>query len=528
MRSKSRPKPLRDKTLRAIVEGGYHRDVSIGNHRVTGMRDLPALHLGLLALVAASLAAPVVCQGQTVSPGRTEVIGELKKGNPQAALSLATKALQRSPHDCGLLSLKAVALTSLGQPEPALASFHSALTYCPAYLPALEGAVQIEYAQHGSETVLLLERILALRPEDPTANAMLATTLRAQGKCEDALAHYTASEPLFPSRPDLLQGYGTCLADTGDLKAALSIYEELLASNPDPTVRYDVALLQWRTHANDDALATLTPLLTGSPEAPVLALAAKLHEEKGETPQAVDLLRQAILKAPDNIDNYLDFAAIAFAHKSFQVGIDILNAGLNRLPNTAALYVARGVLEVQLSKGDAAITDFEQAHRLDPKLSFAVDAIGIMQSQKHQNAESSAVFETQAKQHGDDPLLQYLLAEQLSESADDAGGTRSSDAIAAAQRAVTLDPKYQAAHDLLALLYVRANQPELAIQQAEMALALDRNDQNALYQEIIARRRSGNTSQVQALTKRLDEARKENERKQQNSDRYRLQDEANH
>ena len=187
--------------------------------------------------------------------------------------------------------------------------------------------------------------------------------------------------------------------------------------------------------------------------------------------------------------------------------------------------MARGVLEVQISRSDLAIADFEQGHRLDSKLSFAVDAVGIMQSQQHQSAESLALFEAQARQHEDDPLLQYLLAEQLSHAKDENNGEQLAAAIAAAKRAVTLDPRYQAAHDLLAVLYVRSNQPALAIQQAELALALNPSDQDALYQEIMARRRSGETAKIPALTARLMEARSENQRQQQNADRYRLQEE---
>ena len=161
---------------------------------------------------------------------------------------------------------------------------------------------------------------------------MFATSLRAQGKGSDALSHYQASSALFPSRPDLLQGYGACLADTDDLNNALTVYQQLLISNPDQTIRYDTALLQWKTNAKDDALATLAPLLTKGQALPALALASKIHEAKGETPQAVALLREAILTSPDDLDNYLDFATIAFIHQSFQVGIDILDAGLKRHP----------------------------------------------------------------------------------------------------------------------------------------------------------------------------------------------------
>ncbi len=459
---------------------------------------------------------------------RTDVIRALRSGDNQGALALATKALASDPRDCSLLSLQAIALTGLQQPQPALQSFRKALNYCPSYLPALEGAAQIEFAQQSPEAATLLRRILVLQPADPTTHAMLATLLRAQSNCADALSHYEASKSLLPGRPDLLQGYGSCLATTGDLKSALAAYLQLLSSHPAESIRYDVALLQWKTHASDDALTTLAPLLTEAHQESALALASRIHEEKGDTPQAVSLLREAILASPDDVENYLDFASIAFTHQSFQVGIDMLDAGLKRLPDVAALFVARGVLEVQLSRGDAAIADFEQAHRLDPKLSFAVDAVGIMKSQQHQSAESLGLLEAQAKLHADDPLLQYLLAEQLSESAADESGERLKAAIAAAKRATTLDPAYKAAHDLLAVLYVRAKQPGLAVQEAELALAQDPNDQDALYQEILVRRRSGDTAQLQALTLRFNEARKENEKRQQATDRYRLQDQVSH
>ncbi len=466
------------------------------------------------------------CQQQP--PAAAEIVDQLRARNNQEASLLATRALTTHPGDCRLLSLNAVALTGLDRTREALHFFKKALTKCPAYLPALEGAAQIEYAQQSPEAATLLNRVLAVQPGNATAHAMLATTLRAKGNCEGALSHFAATQALFPTRPDLLQGYGYCLAQTGDLKAALAQYLDLLESHPNDKVRYNVALLQWKTHAPDDALATLAPLLAGNQDEAVFALASKIYEEKGDTPRAVALLRTAIVREPDNVDNYLYFADLAFNHKSFQVGIDMLNAGLKRLPGSAPLYVARGVLEVQLSHSDVAIEDFDHAHRLDPRLSFAVDAIGIMQSQQHQNAKSLALFESQAKLHPDDALVQYLLAEQLSQSTENAEDSSLAAAIVAAKRATDIDPSYQAAHDLLAVLYIRAKQPKLAIQEAELALAQDPNDQVALYQEIMARRRSGDTTRIEALTARLNEIRKENGRKQQDADRYRLQDEISH
>ena len=462
---------------------------------------------------------------QTAPSPRAAVINALRQGDNSRALSLTREALKHSPRDCSLLSLQGVAFTGLQQQEPADMAFHKALVYCPEYLPALEGAAQIEYAQDAQKAIPLLHRILKLQPENVTANAMTATALRRQGKCADALPHYQSARSLFAARPDLQQGYGSCLAASGDLQSALEQYGDLLRTRPSDLLRYDVALLQWKTRAPEEALATLGPMLDGKHGANALALASKIREERGETPEAVSLLREAILSSPDDIDNYLDFASLAFAHRSFQVGIDMLEPGIERLPKAAALYVARGVLEVQLSRSEAAVADFEQARRLDPDMSFAVDALGIMHSQQHEDSSSLRIFQEQAKLHPDDPLLQYLLAEQLSNAASGDHGENLRAAIDAAVHATAIDPTYKAAHDLLAVLYIRASRPDLAIQQAELALAQDPNDQAALYQEMIALRNSGKKDQIRSLTARFNDARRINEKRQQESDRYRLQDE---
>ena len=48
-------------------------------------------------------------------------------------------------------------------------------------------------------------------------------------------------------------------------------------------------------------------------------------------------------------------------HQSFQTGIDMVNTGLNLQPKAAELYLARGVLYVQLADYEKAQADFEKA-----------------------------------------------------------------------------------------------------------------------------------------------------------------------
>src|SRR5436853_4491999 len=58
------------------------------------------------------------------------------------------------------------------------------------------------------------------------------------------------------------------------------------------------------------------------------------------------------------------------AHQSFKVGIDVISDGMRVQPNAAELYLARGVLYVQLADCQSAEADFEHAHELDPTQSL--------------------------------------------------------------------------------------------------------------------------------------------------------------
>ena len=89
-------------------------------------------------------------------------------------------------------------------------------------------------------------------------------------------------------------------------------------------------------HKPQDALATLDPLLgPNSADAGALDLASAAYEEAHDTEKAVESLRQAILLDPQNVNLYLDFAAISATHQSFQVGINVVNDGINLQPKAA-------------------------------------------------------------------------------------------------------------------------------------------------------------------------------------------------
>lgn len=483
----------------------------------------PASLLRALAIAAAFTIGSALLPAQSAQPDAAQVVTMLREHQYQRALSSVDGLLAPNPHDCRLLSLRGLALNGLHQPRQADRAFKDALRACPDNMLALEGSAQIEYSQKEPGASDLLERIVALQPGNLTAHAMLASLYRSKQQCKAAIPHFEASRQLFASRPQFESAFAFCLAKVGEYPKAAAAYKNVVDASSDATARYDLALVQWKMNDAAGALETLRPLLTSDASEPVLALGSRVAEDAGDTPLAVRLLRSAIVASPKDVDNYLEFAQISFNHHSFQVGIDIINAGVTKLPNSAPLYLARGVLEVQLSQSEQAVADFEKAHKLQPQLSLAMDAIGIMRSQQFKQGSAMALFREQSRLHPSDSLLQYLYAEALSQDSSDPDSTQK--ALKPAQQSVAADPNYGPARDLLALLWLRDNQPKKALEQAIAALRIRPDDDVALYHEIIARRGLGQSQQVKELVGKLTLLRKENAQKKRASRRYILQEE---
>lgn len=477
-------------------------------------------------MVAGVMGLTCTARAQNREQQVQKAIELLRQAKYQQSLNDVDALLAATPDDCRLLSLRGMALSGVQKPDEAVESYEKALRSCPDDLLALEGAAQIEYARRKPDAVDLVQRILQLRPKDVTAHAMLASMYRAKEECKQALPHFEASAQMFPYRPTYQQAYAYCLADTGHYKQAATNYEDVLEKAPDETARFNLAFVEWKLHDSKSALETLKPLLNDPEQESVITLGARLAEDTGDTPLAVKLLREAIAKQPKNLTNYLQFAQIAFNHHSAQVGIDMVDAGLTQLPKSAQLYLARGVLEVQISKLDAAIVDFKKAHELAPQLSLAMDAMGIMESQQYQQTAALELYRREAKLHPRDSLLQYLYAEALSESGSEAGTT--TEAIAAAEKSISLEPNYAPARDLLALLYLRVKDAKGALDEAQAALKIQPTDDVALYHEMMAYRRLGQEAKVHELVKKLAVMRRAKAQQQKADHRYVLQDEVAH
>ena len=465
--------------------------------------------------------------GQTTADPASGIEQAIRTHQYEEAVKLARTALARSPNDVRVLTMEAIALSSQGHDADALAAYNQALRLAPDYLAALEGAAQIEYKTGSKAAVPLLDHILKLRPNDTTAHAMRAVMAWNQRDCETAARQFGLAGDAISAQPAALREYAACLSRLQRTVEAIPILRQLATAEPgDRQVRYRLAAAQVTAGAYADAIDSIGPLVDGKDADPdSLDLASAAWEAMGDTPRAVAALRQAIVLAPTNTRLYVDFASLCLTHKSYDAGIAMIDAGLNRLPKAADLYLARGVLNVQLAQYDQADADFATAERLDPRQAYGSLARSLSQVQQNDFDKALATVRNQLRTRQKDEFLYYLLAEILTSQGAQVGSPEFQEAMHAALRAVELKPDFVLARDVLSRLYLESGQTERAIEQSRLALRNNPSDATALYRLIRALQRSdkpGDAAEIPALLKRFDEVRQELRKQEGEEARYKL------
>jgi tetratricopeptide (TPR) repeat protein len=451
--------------------------------------------------------AAVFLVGCALAQNANDTVGQialaLQSKEFDTALELLRPALQSFPGNAQLWTMQGVAYAGQGQKKEALASFQSALKISPDYLPALHGAIQIEF-ENGSPTAIpLLQRVLRSHPGDSTSHAMLAVLEYQRRNCAAAIGHFEKAGTLLDSQLDALHAYATCLVRLKQPDRAAKVFQRALALDPDDRrERRLLASVQLMAHQPQDALATLEPLLHGA-DAETLELAATAYEAVKDTPQAVSTLRQAILLDPENVNLYLDFANLCYAHDSSQVGVNVVSDGIALQPNAAPLYFARGVLYIQLAEYEKGQADFERAYELDPSQSLSSAAQGLAAAQENDLDRALAKVQASLARKPKDAIMLYLQADIIAQKGAEPGTPEFQTAMRSARQAVALEPNLGAARGVLATLYLQTGQYKEAIEECRKALLSDPKDRTAVYHLIQALRKTGRNAEIPDLLKRL-------------------------
>ncbi len=477
----------------------------------------------LLLLCSISLA-----HAQSGSSSTAEIQALIRSKHYEQALDKTRSALRTSPKDFRLFALEGIELSLMGDTKASIDAFEHSLHLSPDYPVALKGEVQVLNATQDLRAIPLLERILKLDASDLTGREMLAVLQSKASNCNAAIANFKILDEEIQRHPISLAAYGKCLVESGDPQSAVPVFQKLTELLPQQTeLQYDLAVVLVESKQDDAAIQILEPLLAANPSDPeLMSLASEAYEGAGNTPKAVALMRDAIVASPTTANYYTSFASLCLSHESYQVGIDMINAGLQRIQNDPSLYISRGMLYAQLAQYDQAEADFKTAEKLDASQSISAYAIDLAELQKNNPTKAMEQIRAQLKEHPESALLHYLLAKLLSDQGADADAKSTEEAIQLANQAIALKPDLLEARDLLASLYARSSQYDLAIEQCHLALKTNPADQTAIYHLIVALRHSTDIEarkEIPTLVKRLSELQTTSRQAETDRKRFKLE-----
>ncbi len=470
------------------------------------------LMLSLLSLSLCVAAKDAFTQSsQSSAATMQDISAALRAHEYERALQLVEPMVRDSPNDARLCSMQGIALTGLHRNSDALAAFQRALKTSPDYLPALEGAAQIEYQAGDKGALSLLQRILKTHPDDQTSHAMLGSLYYKQGDCAHAVSNFEGSREVIDTQPLALEQFGSCLAKLDRLDEASAEFLKIVNANPaDTRLRMHLAALQLEARHPKDAIATLQPLLqsqsnapSGQTDARVAELAGAAYEADGQTQQAVDLLNRAVAAYPKDIDLYLALAALAFDHHSFASGIEVMTSGLRLMPDAAPLYLERGILYVQLADYEKAQTDFQKAAEIDPRQTLSQVGQSKIAEEAGNFDEALAKVRRKLTRNPNDAFLLYTQSEILVQRGVQPGSHDFQVALESARKAVAINPKLPLARNILSTLYLSSGQTQAAAEQARRVLKDDPDNESAIYHLILSLRRNDKSAELPDLLQRL-------------------------
>ena len=478
------------------------------------------------SLILVSGLAPAAAGAQSQGDGVTRIQAALRNRDFASALEMAREALKQDPRQARVLAMEGVACSALGRQQEALGAYRKALSFEPDSLAALEGAAQIEFNSDDAEAEEHLQRILRQRPGEPTSHAMLAVIAYRKDDCPSAIEHFAKAREIIDGDAAALTEYASCLLGENRAAEAVPRLQRAFQLVPsDAHLRYNLAVAQQAAGMNKEAIETLEPLLKrANPDPDGLDLAAAANDELNNTAEAVRLLREALIAEPKQLKYYMDFASLALRHSSWDVGLDIVNLGLKQLPNAGPLYVARGILYIQLANFDAARADFERANALDPVQTGGTVAEAMAAIQQRDPARALETINAQLRLHPDDPFLEYLKALAILKNGTTAGSDLFNQGLEAARKAAAAEHGFTSARDLLAEMDIETRQFAEAEEQSRLALKENPSDEKAMYQLIRALRGSGNDpkGELPALTRRISELLAQKRNNETTENKYKL------
>jgi tetratricopeptide (TPR) repeat protein len=363
----------------------------------------------------------VAAEPRTGLPHAERARALMQSQNYAAAIEEWKAALKVEPDNPIYNNLYGLALQSVGRPADARRQFQRAIQLNPDFPDALSNlAYNLWTDGKDNAAILEFDRALKLRPADPglhLARGLLATS---NNKHREGCKHLDQARP-WPDDPETLwrifSAYQDCNQSDKSEEAArllpsdsetqLSIGQAFLAFHqPQLAIPFleraamkssESALLLAEAHLGigdpEKALQELSILPEPeSNSAAAVELRASCLIKMGKKTEAQEQFAELVRRFPENPAVYIDATQIPLEDQNWEESLKILDAGLERIPESWPLLFRRGMTFKLSGQSNEAEGDLLNAMRHGGDISLLAAALGEVYASQGNLAGAAQIF----------------------------------------------------------------------------------------------------------------------------------------
>ncbi len=438
-----------------------------------------------------------------------------------------------------------IALALMGKPKEAIEALKKALDLDPSFWVA-KRELGIVYWSQGEKDLAYqeLQKLVQIYPEDAAVNVILGQYEFEHRNFAQASAYFSkAPAPVEQdARLSLMKAQALLRTDhraeAGEVLRALAgrteltpeqrfqvawalgqaeLYQpaiELFKSLPEDypnrfARNYALALAYFENKQYSNCVQILKSLEGNEKHPEMYSLLGVAEEKVGDTKAAYDAFRQGIISSPKDPQNYLNIATLSCLHLNYDLAVQLLSSGIERVPDAHELLLSRGIAYTLKAQFAEAREDYNRSIGTAPQDPGNYVALGLCELETGHLDAAVKAFQKAGDLGSREPKAYYFLAEALIQRGVEPGTPAFAEAGQALDKALSLDSNLSYAYLDRAKLALRANQVDRAIADLEHAQALDPHSRSIAYQLAQAYRSKGENARADELFARVQGASEE-------------------
>lgn len=330
--------------------------------------------------------------------------------------------------------------------------------------------------------------VLAESRQSPQELLKEAVAFQQAGHYEEAVRDYNVFLAMFPSAASVRSNLGAALVSAGQYSDAIAQYQLSLDQQPDPRVRFNLALAYYKSGKFKEAAEELNKVWGGDPSNTNAAIVlADCYLHLGRNREAIDVLTplhktrpgdlgvayllgtallrdgrigegqlaiNEIMARGDSAEVHILLGTSAFGARDFQKAVAELRKATEMNPRITEGWVYYGLCLLATGEVSRSRDAFLEALKLDPNDFQSNLNVGLSLRLDKKPAEAKVYFERASAVRPDDLATQYQLALTSMELGDRAAAAKMLEQI------TSVAPSFTEPHVSLASLYYREHRKQ--------------------------------------------------------------------